>query len=196
MLQLRSRRGRPRDRLESLTLRRLVALLAISAAMLAGLAAPATPAVARLAATKIELLLDSDLLTEINAVRAAHLLPPIRICPSLSKAADQHVRDMGRQGYFSHDSAGGGDFSWRIGRYYTSAGFRHWSVGENLLWSAHKLTARAALRTWMHSPPHRANLLSRGWRQLGISARRFVSAPGVFHRRRVWIVAIDFGVRY
>jgi uncharacterized protein YkwD len=102
---------------------------------------------------------------------------------------------MGRVGYFSHDSANGTDFANRIERFYSSNGARVWAVGENLLWSARDLTARAALRMWLGSPPHRANLLSRRWRQIGISAIR-VRAPGYFRNQSVWLVTTDFGVRY
>ena len=99
-----------------------------------------------------------ELLVEINAVRAAHSLRPLRIGPALRRAADQHDREMGRLGYFEHDSPSGVSFSGRLERYYPS-GRRYWSVGENLLWAGWSLTPKAAVRIWMRSPPHRANLL-------------------------------------
>ena len=136
-----------------------------------------------------------ELLVEINAVRAAHSLRPLRIGPALRRAADQHDREMGRLGYFEHDSPSGMSFSGRLERYYPS-GRRYWSVGENLLWSGWSLTPKAAVRIWMRSPPHRANLLGREWRQIGIAALRLPSAPGCFGHRRVWLLTTDFGVRY
>ena len=136
-----------------------------------------------------------ELLLEINAVRMAHSLRPLRIGPALRRAADQHDREMGRLGYFDHDSPTGRDFSGRLARYYP-AGRHYWSVGENLLWSGWSLTPKAAVQMWMRSSPHRANLLGREWRQIGIAALRLPSAPGCFGHRRVWIVTIDFGVRY
>lgn len=169
----------------------------IVSSMLAGLSAPASATSgSRPLAMKIERLLARGLLVEINGIRDKHSLRPVRIYTPLSRTADHHVRDMGRRGYFSHDSANGAEFWKRIERYYPAAGFRHWMVGENLLWSARNLTARSVLRVWMHSPRHRANLLRRDWRQIGISAHRFTSAPSFFHHRRVWLVAIDFGARY
>ena len=45
------------------------------------------------------------------------------------------------------------------------------------------------------SPPHRQNILTREWREVGISAVHVDAAPGVFGRRSVWIVTADFGVR-
>jgi len=137
-----------------------------------------------------------SLLLEINVVREKHSLRPLRVGPALRRAADQHDLEMGRMGYFSHTSANGTDFSGRLERYYPSRGTRFWSVGENLLWSGSNLTPRAAVRVWMRSPPHRANLLRRDWRQIGIAAYRITSAPGYFGHRRIWLLTADFGVRY
>jgi uncharacterized protein YkwD len=144
---------------------------------------------------KAEAQFVQELLLEINAVRAAHSVRPLRIGPALRRAADQHDREMGRRGYFDHDSPSGVSFSGRLARYYPS-GRHYWSVGENLLWSGWSLTPKAAVRMWMQSPPHRANLLGREWRQIGIAALRLPSAPGCFGHRRVWLVTTDFGVRY
>jgi uncharacterized protein YkwD len=138
----------------------------------------------------------ADLAVEINTVRAAHDLRPLRVSLSLVRAADQHTHEMGRVGFFSHDSANGTDFSDRIKRFYRPGGSRYWMVGENLLWTARDLSAEEMVAAWMHSPPHRTNLLRRGWRQFGISAERYDSAPGYFGHRRIWLVTLDFGVRY
>jgi uncharacterized protein YkwD len=47
----------------------------------------------------------------------------------------------------------------------------------------------------MQSPPHRANLLDRSWREIGVSAIHFDSAPGDYAGGPVTIVTADFGVR-
>jgi uncharacterized protein YkwD len=47
----------------------------------------------------------------------------------------------------------------------------------------------------MLSPPHRENLLSREWREIGIAAIHFSSAPGEYEGRPVTIVTADFGAR-
>jgi uncharacterized protein YkwD len=44
-----------------------------------------------------------------------------------------------------------------------------WMLGENLEWGTGRLaTPRGAVRAWLDSPPHRANLLKRGYREVGI----------------------------
>jgi len=47
----------------------------------------------------------------------------------------------------------------------------------------------------MASPPHRLNILTREYREVGVAAVHFDSAPGAFGGRPVTIVTADFGVR-
>jgi hypothetical protein len=48
---------------------------------------------------------------------------------------------------------------------------------------------------WLNSPPHKKNLLTARWREVGLSAVHVLSAPGTFGSREVTIVTADFGVR-
>ena len=57
------------------------------------------------------------------------------------------------------------------------------------------MDAARALKLWMHSPEHRANLLSPDWREVGLSAVHVDSAPGTYHGLGVTIVTADFGAR-
>ena len=102
---------------------------------------------------------------------------------------------MARQGYFEHDSASGVPFWRRIASFYQSRGFARWQVGENLLWSSRRATAVQIVRRWMRSPGHRANLLSRTWRELGIGALRVTQKGRTYGGRTVTIVTLDFGAR-
>jgi uncharacterized protein YkwD len=177
--------------------RPLLALVVVAAAIVLGYSASAGAGVnARVADREVEQQFVQDLFAEINALRASHSLHALRVGPALRRAACQHDREMGRLGYFSHDSANGTDFTDRLERFYPSGSARFWMVGENLLWSGGNLTVRGAVRVWLRSPMHRANLLRRDWRQIGISAMRVRSAPGYFRHRHIWLVTTDFGVRY
>jgi uncharacterized protein YkwD len=153
--------------------------------------AAGTPARTMAAANQLERLV----LAELNVVRRAHGLAPLRRSPALSRAADTHSRAMGRFGFFAHDSRDGSAFWHRVKRFYGSRGYGNWSVGENLLWSTPGLDARRALRLWMRSPGHRKNILTARWREIGLSAVTVARAPGVFGGRDVVIVTTDFGVR-
>ncbi|MGH3117629.1 MAG: CAP domain-containing protein [Gaiellales bacterium] len=139
--------------------------------------------------------LEQAVVARINLVRRGRGLRPLRLNQRLAAAADYHSKDMGRRGYFEHDSANGTAFWRRIERFYPSNGFRSWTVGENLLWASESYSAAFAVREWMHSPPHRQNLLSRDWREVGIGAVFFAQAPGAFRGRPVTIVTADFGSR-
>ena len=140
-------------------------------------------------------VLENAVVDRMNAIRRSRGLRPLRLNTRLRSAAVFHSNDMGRRGYFEHDSISGTPFWRRIERFYTSRGFRSWTVGENLLWGTDTYGAAFAIREWMHSPPHRANLLSRDWREVGIGAAHFVNAPGEYRGRTVTIVTADFGAR-
>jgi uncharacterized protein YkwD len=139
--------------------------------------------------------LESGVLSDINAIRQARGLRPLVLSSGLSAAARQHSAEMAARGYFEHSSANGTSFDRRIARYYPMGSHRYWSVGENLVYSSPDLGAAEAVQMWMHSPPHRANLLSRGWREIGLSAVHVSSAPGEYEGLPVTIVTADFGLR-
>jgi len=139
--------------------------------------------------------LEYRVLQDINSFRHAHHLSSLRISVALTQAADQHSHEMAAKGYFSHNSANGAAFWQRIERYYGAHDWSYWSVGENLLWASPDVSAARALRMWENSPEHRANLLTPGWRQIGISAVHVASAPGTYQGLGVTIVTTDFGVR-
>lgn len=105
----------------------------------------------------------------LNRVRARHGLPSLRLDGKLSRAALRHSRDMVRKRYFAHDSRDGRSFSHRIhAARYVPRGASWW-VGENLGWGSGSLAEPMALvRAWMHSPGHRANILNRTFRDVGI----------------------------
>jgi uncharacterized protein YkwD len=139
--------------------------------------------------------LEAQVLADVNATRRQHRLRPLRFSAQLSRAADFHSQDMARRGYFSHNSRDGSAFWRRVQRFYPSTGYRSWAVGENLVWASPDLSAASALSMWMGSPPHRANLLNKQWREIGLAAIHVDAAPGVFGGHSVTIVTANFGSR-
>ena len=174
-------------------LARFVSVAAVAAAAAALLPAQAVPA-GRGSSSSLATL-GSGVLVQLNHIRVAHGLVPVKVNAALSAAADQHVAEMLRKGYFAHNSADGLSFWKRIERFYPSAHHRRWTVGENLLWTSEPLDAKGALDLWMASPEHRANILLPGWREIGISALYETDAPGAFGGNSVTLVATDFGAR-
>ena len=139
--------------------------------------------------------LQTALLGQVNALRAANGLGRLHLSTALSAAAGRHSTEMARRGYFSHDSANGASFSSRIEQFYSPRGFHSWTVGENLLWASPDVGALRALKLWLASPPHRANLLSPRWREIGLAAVHSTSAPGVYGGRPATVLTADFGAR-
>ena len=139
--------------------------------------------------------LETQVLGELNTIRRSHGLAPLRLSRPLSSAADAHSRAMGKFGFFSHESRDGSEFWARVKRWYGPDGYRSWAVGENLLWSSGQLSATGAVKLWMGSPGHRKNILTRSWREVGLSAVAVPAAPGVFGGRDVVIITSDFGTR-
>ncbi len=141
-------------------------------------------------------VLGGDVLREVNRVRAARGLHALRATPSLAAAARRHSTQMGQRGFFDHSSADGTPFWRRIERFYGDRGFRKWAVGENIFWqSPTTIAAISVVRSWLGSPGHRENLLSRQWRDVGVGAISLPSAPGVYGGSPVTIVTLDFGKR-
>ncbi len=99
------------------------------------------------------------------------------------------------RGFFSHESPDGTIFWKRVARYYPQRSSGYWSVGENLLWSSPDVAPADALRMWLGSPPHKKNLLTARWREIGLSAIHVSSGPGVFNNAPVTVLTADFGVR-
>jgi uncharacterized protein YkwD len=139
--------------------------------------------------------LQAEVLKAINRVRAGKGVAPLRLSRSLSTAALEHSRSMAAHGFFSHAAADGAAFWQRIKAMYGPKPSGRWSVGENLVWASPELTAREAVDLWMHSPPHRANLLAPAWREIGLGAVHALAASGVYERLDVTILTADFGVR-
>ena len=105
----------------------------------------------------------------MNAERTARGLGRLQAEPLLGRVAGSYARQMVRGRFFDHTSPGGSTMLARI----RSTSYLHdvssWSVGENLAWGSGSLaTPRAAVRAWMQSAEHRANLLDRHFADVGI----------------------------
>jgi len=171
-------------------------LAACAAAGFAAVAFTAASAPAQAGSVSQIGALQSGVLQQINFIRTEHGLVALRPSVALDEAAAQHSDEMVADGYFQHDSFDGSVFWKRIVRYFPSAGYGYWSVGENLLWASPTIGPASALQMWMSSPEHRANILNPRWREIGISAVHATSAPGTYRNLPVTIITTDFGVRH
>lgn len=101
----------------------------------------------------------------VNVERGRHGLSSLVEDRSLRAAAEGHSRDMAARDYFEHDTPEGVRPWMRIAR----QGYQARLVGENLAWGeAGKRTPAEAMRLWMESPGHRANVLEPDYTGIGI----------------------------
>ena len=119
--------------------------------------------------------LEADIVARINAQRGARGLRSLRVSRRLTAAAEYHSHEMGVFGFFEHTSRNGAPFWSRLERFYP-AGRGYWSVGENIFWESPDTTGSSAVHEWMMSAPHRENILTREWREIGIGAVAFAVA--------------------
>jgi uncharacterized protein YkwD len=128
-----------------------------------------------------------------NRERAARRLPRLVEQAQLRTAAEGHSRHMVQAQFFAHEAPGGADMAARILRAGYANG-RSWSLGENIAWGTGPLATPAAIhRSWMGSPGHRANILRRKFREIGIGIA--LGAPVDAGGQAGATYTADFGVR-
>jgi uncharacterized protein YkwD len=105
----------------------------------------------------------------LNQQRAAAGAQPLRESPQLTFASAGYSRQMVAQAFFAHEAPDGSTLVERLTTTgYIQAG-NAWSVGENIGWGQSQLsTPRAMVAAWMNSPGHRANILDRGFEEIGL----------------------------
>lgn len=99
-----------------------------------------------------------------NALRARNGLQPLSANALLTAAAQQHNDWMAANDVLSHEGAGGSS----VGDRATANGYRWRMIGENILYRW-DLDADGAYDQWLNSPPHRDNMLTPEFTQIGIA---------------------------
>jgi uncharacterized protein YkwD len=178
--------------------RRVLGALAASLALAA--LASASPAAALSVGDRNTL--EASVVDRVNAVRKAHGLRPLRVAPRLALAADRHANSMASASYFRHElytptrAANWTSFGTWIRWFWPGPDYSSWGAGENLAWGAPGISASQTVSRWMASPGHRANILKRGWRRIGVAAVHVDGPRGYYGAwDDVTIVAAEFGSR-
>lgn len=115
---------------------------------------------------------EDELLRRHNYARLIRDVRKLQLSWSLSRRAEEHSREMAARGDLYHSSCLTCQFS----------GYS-WSVGgENVGVGA---TAKSLHRAFMHSDPHRRNILYRDYRYIGVGA---VRSGG-----RLWVTVLFYG---
>jgi uncharacterized protein YkwD len=125
----------------------------------------------------------------LNDIRRGKGLRPFRLNGRLSRASQRHTNAMTAHHFFAH-----GDFVGRIRSARYLRGAHGWTVGENIAWGSWDYaTPGSIVEGWMHSPPHRANILNGRFREIGIGVSRGAPVGGM---ARAATYGTDFGTRY
>ncbi|MEZ5102206.1 MAG: CAP domain-containing protein [Thermoleophilia bacterium] len=117
----------------------------------------------------------------VNAQRRKHGMPALARSAALERSARWKAWHMATVGYFAHDDPLGQrqrTFSARI----SSCGYDWSRAAENIAWG--QGTAAAAVRDWLASPGHRANMLDPALAETGV---------GVAWSRRGLVWVQEFG---
>jgi uncharacterized protein YkwD len=162
-----------------------IQIIVLAAALLSG------PAAASASASTADGAADANEIVRLaNAVRAQHGLRPLQRSHVLDRSAVMKGEEIRGCRAFSHTPCGISFMRTFVRTGYVRGGAR---VGENLYWGSGSLgTPTSAIAGWLHSPPHRANLLSRGWRDVGVGT---VYAPSLFGASNVRLFVLQFGRR-
>jgi LysM repeat protein/uncharacterized protein YkwD len=140
----------------------------------------ATPSVAPSLEPTTELSADARKAALIvNQLRIDAGLAPLAVHPLLNLAVTSHIHDMVNTGYYGHTSRDGSNVHQRISR--TGYGISGWA-GEN--WAVSD-TVEQSIQWWMTDPPHRDNVLGRGYKEMGV---------GVYPHPKGWglILVVNF----
>jgi uncharacterized protein YkwD len=109
-------------------------------------------------------------LAAVNAARAIARVcgdhafppaPPLEWDQALGDVALAHSSDMASNRFFSHKGNDGSEVDVRAER----AGYRWQRIGENI--ASGRMTPEDAVAGWLASPGHCANIMSRGFSQMG-----------------------------
>ena len=133
------------------------------------------------------------LLCVLNKVRRRYRLSRLRGNPRLLRAAEGHSTAMVRRRFFSHVEPGGISPLDRIMRTGYLSGAHAYTYGENIGFGTGPTSSpRSMMRAWMNSTPHRANILTRQFREVGLGIAQGI--PGRARARGGTYTTV-FGVR-
>jgi uncharacterized protein YkwD len=138
---------------------------------------------------------DAATLCLVNAVRAAHGLHALRANGQLGKVATSQVATMIRWDYFADVRPTGQTPMSLVGVTRYPAHTAGYAVGQNIAWgTAAFASPEHIVAEWMASPPHRAIILTPGYRDAGVAVTP--ALPGVLRAGQSGATyAMEFGVR-
>jgi uncharacterized protein YkwD len=108
-----------------------------------------------------------ELLSLVNAARAANGAALLCLNSKLNAAAQAHSNDQAAMNRMSHTGSNGSAFNERI----TAAGYSGVATAENVAMG--QRTVQEVFNDWMNSPGHRANILGKSYNHMGAGLSNF-----------------------
>ncbi|HSX07841.1 MAG TPA: CAP domain-containing protein [Candidatus Saccharimonadales bacterium] len=124
----------------------------------------------------------NSLLQDTNSARSDDHVVDLNLNAQLTQAANAKAADMAAANYWSHTSPAG-KTPWA---FIQQSGYQYQAVGENLAYGF--TNSSAALKAWLNSPEHRANLLNANYRDVGFGIAEAADYQG--HGPETIIVAM------
>ena len=106
--------------------------------------------------------IEKQVVTLVNQERAKVGLAPLKDNWELSRVARYKSEDMANKNYFSHTSPTYGSPFDMIKNF----GIKYMAAGENIAMG--QQTAASVMSSWMNSPGHKANILSKNFTEIGV----------------------------
>jgi uncharacterized protein YkwD len=139
-------------------------VISMAATPSAANAASSSNSAARVQVRSISGSYDYQILYWTNVARRQHGVRALKAGPCVDRFAETWTARMAGRGFFSHQAL----------RPVLRRCHRH-TAGENIARSSGSWSAYKVVQAWMHSPGHRANILNRRFKALGVSAWRSAS---------------------
>jgi uncharacterized protein YkwD len=109
---------------------------------------------------------EQSIVDQTNSARAKEKLEPYQVNGQLMEAARVHAANMAKQRKLAHELDGK-----RPADRAKAAGYPSAFVGENIALTP-RLSSRQAFSIWMDSKPHRGNILSDKYTEIGVALAR------------------------
>lgn len=111
-----------------------------------------------------EISAEKEVFSLVNKVRAENGLSALTWADDLANVARAHSRDMINRSFFSHTNPDGQSPFDRL----RNNGINYKTAAENIAYG--QKTAEAVMNGWMNSSGHRANILNKNVKELGVGA--------------------------
>jgi len=126
----------------------------------------------------------SGLLSATNAQRSANGVAALSLNAKLNSAAQAKANDMVARDYWSHQTPDGQE-PWV---FFNNAGYDYLAAGENLAYGFS--SSSTTIDGWMGSPPHKANLLSTTFLEVGFG---IANSPNFVGKGPQTVVVAEYG---